>query len=122
MANEPSEDFDLQAPWVGTLLDVGNMRVQFEEHAKSDNEEFYGQGKVDDLHESERNKAVVDAVYAGYLDKPNSWSRLLNYLTARVVTSSQEELRGNLVRLSALAVAWVDDIDRRSLNGAKAGK
>jgi hypothetical protein len=120
--SEKKNDFDLQAPWVGTLLDVANMRVAFENHAQTEGKDFYGVDKIDDLQHSEKNTEALVHIFSGYTDKPESWARLMNYLTAKVITSSPEDLKDNLIRLSAVGVAWLEDIDRRSMNGAKAGK
>lgn len=116
-------DFDIQSTWVTALLDVGQLRVELEESAIASGLRWYGDGKRDDLQDGARYAAALQAVYTQYCRQPDSWTRLLSYLANSTMFSDNEEaLRGNLTKIAAMSVAWIEDIDRRSRNGAKGGK
>lgn len=116
-------ELDIEATWVTTLLDVSALRVKLEESAKAEGLRWYGDGKRDDLQDGVRYRPALDAVYAQWCRKPESWTRLLAYLSNLAMFSENErELRDNLLKLTAFTVAWVEDIDRRALPGYKKGK
>lgn len=117
------KEFDLEATWVTALLDVGVLRVELERSAVAEGYRWYGDGKVDDLQDSTKYATALQSVYAQYCRQPTSWTRLLSYLANSTMFSENEEaLRENLIKIAAMTVAWVEDIDRRSRNGAKDGK
>lgn len=113
-------DLDIQATWIGVFLDVAEVRVTLENDAKRQGLRWYGDQKIDDLQDATRYAPRLQAIFDQYQRKPESWTRLLAYLTNCVVFAGDEKtLRRNLLKITAFTVAWVEDIDRRAVPGYK---
>lgn len=105
-----------EAPWVGVLMDISEIRKDMEEIALSRQERWYGHNYTDDLLDGSlpAYSRMLEISEHRYSTKPTSWSRALSFICNNTLFSpTPDMLRGNLVDLAALIVAWVEDLDRR---------
>lgn len=103
---------ELDASWTGVLMDVGKRRKDLEEHGVA-------YDRPDGMLPDEMRKSMLDASLVALQADP-SWGTCITVQSTLVrFSKTEDEIRNELLDLAAMAVAWIEALDRRSKNPAK---
>lgn len=102
---------------MGPLMDIAKMRREYDELAReSSTLDYYGQGFSDGItpvEEPEKDPYILALALTVSLH-PHTWTPLLATTTSMTLLSKDDDLlRRNLACVAAVAVAWMEEIDRR---------
>ena len=115
------EPLVIESPAVGVLMDIGQTRIGLEKEAKEAGLNRFGEGYHDFIG-SVNNMTKDDwgQMAAGIVESdPEAWAAIVRASLMMVQASeSPGELRQNLKHHGALVVAWLEDLDGRSVVGS----
>ncbi len=112
-------EFVFESPHVAALMDVGVARIALEEEAKALGNYRFGVGYHDHIGGEPLSKESVDGAVALIMGQdPNCWASILRAsLMVAQGSETPAELKDNVQHLAVLAIAWLEDIQARTVVG-----
>jgi hypothetical protein len=108
-----SDDSAIEGEHVGVLLDIGRVRVQLEREAQQAGHQWYGYGFRDG---GSNNPAMSHAAARSIINAdPMAWYNLVAaQLMLSAVAETDEGLIEGLTHMSAITIAWIEDVKLRA--------
>jgi len=108
-----------ESPHVAALMDVGQARIALEDEAKAAGNWRFGQGYHDFVRNEPLAKEVAEGAAATIMAQDGeAWSSILRAsLMIAQASGNANELKSNVQHLAVLSLAWLEDIQARSVVG-----
>lgn len=110
-----------ESPHVSALMDVGQARIAMENEAKEAGATRFGEGYHDFVMNTPLTpEATYTSISAIMAQDPEAWATVMRAsLISAQGAENHNELKEKVTHLAVVALAWLEDIDGRTVMGVE---